>query len=213
MTSGNPWNIQSLYELQFFNCPSCGFKDKSKQRFIDHAYKSHSDSINILLNIDDKSLTDIICPWKIINIKKEPSNSEIIEDPLKIDELNGEKTGYIKCIYPSCSYKGGTKLFKFPQNDRRLRKKWLDACQLNDVKPTQKICYKHFNQYDVFASTLGKYHLRKGSIPIALVVSYLYQSKVWGKKKVKNLEDCFGINFYPGIKLFVSQKLQIFSAF
>ena len=32
-----------------------------------------------------------------------------------------------------------------------------------------------------------------------------YQTtKVWGKKKVKNLEDRFGINFYPGIKLFVS---------
>ena len=42
--------------------------------------------------------------------------------------------------------------------------------------------------------------------------STFFLLKVWGKKKVKNLEDRFGINFKPGIKLIVPQKLQIFSA-
>ena len=175
----NPWNVQSLYELQFFNCPSCEYKSHSKQQFVDHAYKLHPDSVNILLNINDKSITDIVCPWKIIDvIKKEPSFNSEFEDPLKIDkvhwfnELNGKK---VKCIYPSCSYIGNSKLFNFPQKDKKLRKKWLEACQLEDVKPNQKICYKHFNQYDISDSNLDRYRLRKGSIPKALVVSYYYQ--------------------------------------
>ena len=180
----NPWNVQSLYELQFFNCPSCEYKSHSKQQFVDHAYKLHPDSVNILLNINDKSITDIVCPWKIIDvIKKEPLFNSEFEDPLKIDkvhwfnELNGKK---VKCMYPSCSYIGNSKLFNFPQKDKKLRKKWLEACQLEDVKPNQKICYKHFNQYDISDSNLDRYRLRKGSIPKALVVSYYCQLAIAG---------------------------------
>ena len=182
---GNPWNVQSLYELQFFNCPSCEFKIHSKQQFVDHAYKSHPDSINIMLNINDESIKDIVCPWKIIDVKKEPTNSELIEDPLNIDnahwfyELYGvgerkAKRGNKTCIYPSCSYNGNSMLFRFPKKDNKLRKKWLDACQLEDVGPNHRICFKHFNQYDIFDSLKIK-RLKAGSIPKALVVSYLYQ--------------------------------------
>ena len=41
----NPWDIESIYELQFFNCPSCIFKDQSKQEIINHAYEVHPESI------------------------------------------------------------------------------------------------------------------------------------------------------------------------
>ena len=41
----NPWNIQSIYELQYFNCPTCVFKNQSKQTFINHAYEYHPDAI------------------------------------------------------------------------------------------------------------------------------------------------------------------------
>ena len=34
----NPWNIESIYDLQYFNCPSCTFKNKHKQEIIIHAY-------------------------------------------------------------------------------------------------------------------------------------------------------------------------------
>ena len=49
----NPWNIQTIYELQYFNCPSCIFKNHSKQEFINHAYDIHPESIEDLKSIDD----------------------------------------------------------------------------------------------------------------------------------------------------------------
>ena len=81
---GNPWNIQSIFELQYFNCPSCVFKDSSKQEIIYHAFDYHPESIEYLANINDESLMDIICPWKLIEIKKEEvfDTNEGTVDPL-----------------------------------------------------------------------------------------------------------------------------------
>ena len=62
----NPWNIQSLYELQYFNCPSCDFKNHFKQDFINHAIRIHPEQINQLKKIKDDSLSDIIFPDDII---------------------------------------------------------------------------------------------------------------------------------------------------
>ena len=59
----NPWNILSIYELQYFNCPACVFKDNSKQEFVNHACKNHPESIKHLKNIHDKSLFGIIIPF------------------------------------------------------------------------------------------------------------------------------------------------------
>ena len=91
-----PWNIISIYELQYFNCPSCIFKNNSKQEFINHACESHPEIIEHLKNIQDKSLADIVLPWSEVSvqiIKTEPMcESEIfqenikesIEDPLNV---------------------------------------------------------------------------------------------------------------------------------
>ena len=56
----NPWNIQSIYDLQYFNCPTCLYKNHLKQEFINHAYYFHPESIEHLTNINDNSLIDII---------------------------------------------------------------------------------------------------------------------------------------------------------
>ena len=65
----NLWSFHSIYELQFFNCPSCNYKNKSKQEFVDHACKVHPESINNLMNIKD--ISDLVCPWNEIEIKDE----------------------------------------------------------------------------------------------------------------------------------------------
>ena len=58
----SPWNIQSLYDLQYFNCPSCDYKDYSKQEFVDHAYNSHPEAYPYLNKINDGSIDDVIIP-------------------------------------------------------------------------------------------------------------------------------------------------------
>ena len=52
----NPWHLQSIYELQYFICPSCSFRNNSKQDFINHTYESHPAVIVDLENIKDGSL-------------------------------------------------------------------------------------------------------------------------------------------------------------
>ena len=70
----NPWNIESIYELQYFNCPSCVFKDRTKQELINHAYDNHPECIDYLIKINDKSLIGVMLPWnsQVHEIKTEP---------------------------------------------------------------------------------------------------------------------------------------------
>ena len=73
----NPWNIKSIYDLQYFNCPECLFKNHSKQELINHAYDSHPEAIEFLKNVNDKSLMDIVFPWQhepTVIIKTEQQN-------------------------------------------------------------------------------------------------------------------------------------------
>ena len=76
----NPWHIQSIYEMQYFICPCCGFKDHSKQQFINHTYENHPKSVEIFNSVSDKSLEDIVCPWneltELMNIKQMKSKSK-----------------------------------------------------------------------------------------------------------------------------------------
>ena len=93
----NPWDVQSIYDLHFFNCPSCEFKDFSKQDFINHAHLSHFGAIKYLMNIKDGSLDDIVCPWnhQPNENKFEQKNNDINTNEFKlktdIDENNFEE--------------------------------------------------------------------------------------------------------------------------
>ena len=88
----NPWTIKSIYDLQYFNCPSCVFKDNSKQEFINHAFTIHPEIVEYLRNIKDGSLNDIYFPWNIGNMKIEtpfPVKCEIEYEILN-DETNDD---------------------------------------------------------------------------------------------------------------------------
>ena len=39
------WNVDSLYEFQYFNCPKCAFKHISKQEFVHHTFNFHPESV------------------------------------------------------------------------------------------------------------------------------------------------------------------------
>ena len=59
----SPWDVESLYEFQYFNCPTCPYKHKSAQDFVDHAFNTHQESKNHFMNISNHdSFSDI---WPI----------------------------------------------------------------------------------------------------------------------------------------------------
>ena len=63
--SDNPWSVASLYEFQYFNCPSCPFfKVGSKQDFVYHAFYTHPESTEDFKKISDGSQNGILLPWK-----------------------------------------------------------------------------------------------------------------------------------------------------
>ena len=63
----NPWIVESIYEFQFYNCPTCSYRHYSKQEFVNHSFYNHLDSVIELQNISDGSLSDIISPWDYSN--------------------------------------------------------------------------------------------------------------------------------------------------
>ena len=83
----NPWNIQSIYDLQYFNCPSCVYKNHSKQELIDHAYDFHPESIEYLMHVNDKSLIDVILPWNVSEkeIKSEENDLDYDLNLIKVE--------------------------------------------------------------------------------------------------------------------------------
>ena len=99
----NPWNIQSIYELQYFNCPSCSFKDHSKQELISHAYELHPDCVNYLIKIKDDSLKEVMCPWDEIRTEvklEETFSDENIEEPYFVETSNLDISGQGHIIIP-----------------------------------------------------------------------------------------------------------------
>ena len=83
----NPWNVQSLYDLQYFNCPSCAYKNKSKQKFVSHAYQFHPAEAQHLTDIKDDSMSGINIPIdddvevKIKHEQFDYDDNDIIEEP------------------------------------------------------------------------------------------------------------------------------------
>ena len=91
-TYENPWNINSIYEFQYFNCPCCSYKDQSKQEFVNHAIQSHQECIEYLAKITDGSLDGFV--WPGIRVKEEDDH---LDDYNEIDTTDNnfetEETG------------------------------------------------------------------------------------------------------------------------
>ena len=89
----NPWDVQSLYEFLFFNCPSCTFKHTSKEDFLVHSFNIHTESVDYLRNISDGSISDVAVPWLGNDFK----SHEIINDNESKNELeDGHYDDFIK---------------------------------------------------------------------------------------------------------------------
>ena len=97
----NPWDIHSIYDLQYFCCPDCNYRSQVKQDMVNHAFENHPNSINSLVNIQDGSLCDIVCPWgdDENEIKEEDEgveegfNVDAVMDDFDFDPPNGSEAG------------------------------------------------------------------------------------------------------------------------
>ena len=80
------------------------------------------------------------------------------------------------CCVPGCVKKGysdedGNKVsyFIFPV-EKGLRKKWIHAIRRDEgkdfqIKPTTKVCSRHFRENDIKKTLAGKFQLRAGAVP------------------------------------------------
>ena len=98
MKAEHPWNIHSIYDLQYFNCPSCPYKNNIKQEFVNHALDFHPEAEEYLRNINDGSLHDVEIPFGIkYDVKPEPENVctlPLYELEIKLEEGNEDEEEY-----------------------------------------------------------------------------------------------------------------------
>ena len=135
----NPWNVHSIYDLQYFNCPSCIFKNNSKQEFINHACELHPESVTYLENIIDNSLADVVCPW----------NNHFVDVNMQIDEPNYDQ-------YDIDDSKEGIKNLEYEiiedvhENKRNIQKA-LKAYKCD-------FCNKAFTSEETFINHMTNFH-------------------------------------------------------
>ena len=107
LIQNHPWDIQSVHELLYFNCPSCVYKDHCKQKLINHAYDHHPECVDYLIKIKDGTLRDVICPWNIKDLISKSTRNELtlrqkisyIEISRKIFNFNFMKLIIINCNF------------------------------------------------------------------------------------------------------------------
>ena len=83
----NPWNVDSIYEFYYYNCPTCSYKQNSdsKQDFFDHLLNIHPESTEYLRNISDGSLSDVLTPWNKNEYEGNFEEEISIRDDLKVE--------------------------------------------------------------------------------------------------------------------------------
>ena len=85
----NPWSVTSLFEFNYFNCPSCPFfKVVSKQDFVYHAFYTHPESTKDLKKISDGSLNGILLPWEPGEDNKIKIEQKYVEEDLDYHQNN-----------------------------------------------------------------------------------------------------------------------------
>ena len=91
-------NFKSLFDFQYFVCPLCPFKWRSKQGFIDHVWQKHPVLVEKMKNLQDDSMDGVILPWNQMNsdcdltgknnIQQEEEIKTIME--IKDESLDGD---------------------------------------------------------------------------------------------------------------------------
>ena len=68
----NPWNVSSLEEFLFYNCPECVSKYSNREQFVGHAVVAHENSRDILMTILNENVeaSDEVNPCNILSLEE-----------------------------------------------------------------------------------------------------------------------------------------------
>ena len=91
----NPWDVESVFDYLFFNCPTCFYKSSLKQNFVNHSFHTHPESIDYFKKISDNSLNDIILPKS--NEKIAQTYGDLFFD-LREKSMHPSDQNYSNCI-------------------------------------------------------------------------------------------------------------------
>ena len=156
----NPWDIQSIYEFLYYNCPTCTYKNSSKQSFINHAFEIHSDSIGFLSKVVDNSLNDVVRPWETRNIKSEIEDPFYITDSREFVEVNMES--YDDGINDSENFENRIESNDTIKKEDNISTEIIQELQDQDVNETKpyncKKCDKSFIRKDSLNSHMKVIH-------------------------------------------------------
>ena len=64
----NPWDVSTLDDFLYYNCPECDVKEKDKQVFLEHAILSHDHAKHTLQLIKEGG--QLVDPYLV---KKDPN--------------------------------------------------------------------------------------------------------------------------------------------
>ena len=106
----NPWSVQSIYHFQYFNCPTCHFKDVEKETFVNHAIQVHPESIEMLFKIKDGSMNDVKDLLVFHQIGVASDNDEDFNDNFEEDEESSANASLdpqeanLHCVHCQCPF-------------------------------------------------------------------------------------------------------------
>ena len=150
----NPWDVKSIYELQYFHCPKCVYINHSKQEFIIHASEMHPEARKKLSNIVDGSLDDVYCPWEAFDsfgVKNDPSffkDSVLITEKTVIapKPRNRKRFDRKDCFICLESFKTSKEMLEHRQTHKKLHddgKFYFDCNKCDKIFPTATYLQRH----------------------------------------------------------------------
>ena len=87
MASMNPWNVQTIYDFNFFCCPECVYRSKDEIAFQAHALQNHELSTTFFHgteNSEDSQVNDI----KQEQVEVEPDVGEFDEQNVSLHDFD-----------------------------------------------------------------------------------------------------------------------------
>ena len=90
MSVENPWDVNSIYDFNYFCCPECDIKSKTKQDFVDHASSTHPKAIGAFQSITDGSLNDVQIPALSPNVDLSEETKDLRNEDFLLYPDNNE---------------------------------------------------------------------------------------------------------------------------